>query len=261
VSFVTKKRRVNGVMEENNSQEEYTVDLGELLRIFLRRLRLIVLLTMAFGIIAFLVSKFFVTPLYTASTSLYVNNTRKTVVDSVNSGDLAASQLLAVTYVEMIKSYNVLSDVTKKINSMYEGRLKKELEVEDMASMISASPKNETEILAVYVTSPDPQLSTDIANVIAEVAPDKVKDFVEASSVKIIDQAIIPEKPSSPNVLRNTAIGAFAGLVLGLALAFFLEMFDTRVKSEDDLERMLDYPVIGVIPNIVEQEEENKAGA
>ena len=91
-------------MEENNSTQEYTIDLSELLRIFMRRLSLIIILTLSIGVIAFLVSKFFITPLYTASASMYVNNTRKTVVDSVNSGDLAASQSLAITYVEMIKS-------------------------------------------------------------------------------------------------------------------------------------------------------------
>lgn len=249
-------------MEENNSTEEYSIDLGELFRIFMRRIKLIILLTFALGVIAFLVSRYFITPLYTASTSMYVNNTRKTVVDSVNSGDLAAAQTLVLTYVEMIKSQKVLAEVVERINEMYEGILKEPLTTKDIEKMISASPKNETEILAIYITSPSPELSMDVANVIADVAPDKVKDYVEASSVKIIDRASLPDEPSSPNVLRNTAIGLFIGLVLGLALAFSLEMFDTRVKNEDDLERSFEYPIIGVIPNITDNtEEENKAGA
>lgn len=248
-------------MEENNSVGEYTIDLGELLGIFMRRIKLIILLTLAFGLIAFLVSRFFITPKYTAQTSLYVNNTRKTVVDSVNSSDLAASYSLVLTYVEMIKSRKVLSEVSDIINDMYGDKLKVPLEYDDLEKTISASSKNETEILAVYVTTSDPQLSMDIANTIAQVAPDKIKDFVEASSVKVIDQAILPDEPSSPNVMRNTAIGLFVGLVLGLGLVFCLEMFDTRVKSEDDLERAFEYPIIGVIPKIDEDTEEKKSGA
>lgn len=243
-----------GTMEEKNSLEE-TIDLRELLDIFLRRIKLILLLTFAIGVIAFLVSKFFITPLYTASATMYVNNTKKTVVDSVNTSDLTASQLLATTYVEMIKSDNVLAEVAQRVSEAYKDRLKEPLQAKDIRAMVSASPKNETEILAVYVQSPDPKLSMDITNEIVDVAPNKIKGFVEASSVKTIDEAILPEKPSSPNVIRNTLIGLFVGFVIGLGLAYLIEILDTRVKSEDDLEKMLDLPIIGVIPNIKETQE------
>lgn len=242
-------------MEEKNSLENDTIDLSEILGIFLRRIKLIIMFTIAVGVIAFLVSRFFITPLYTATASLYVNNTRKTVVDSINSSDMQASQLLVLTYIEMIESDNVLTEVAEEISEMYKDVLKEPLDSDDIRDMLTASAKNDTEILAVYITSPDPQLSSDIANKIIEIAPDKIKDFVEASSVKTIDYARLPEEPSSPNVKRNTAIGLFLGLVIGLALAYFLEIFDTRVKSEDDLEKMLEYPIIGVIPNISGNEE------
>jgi len=57
--------------------------------------------------------------------------------------------------------------------------------------------------------------------------------------------------PAKPRVKVNLAIGGFAGLLLGLALAFFLEYLDTSVKSIDEIERLLGVPVLAVVPKNV----------
>lgn len=64
----------------------------------------------------------------------------------------------------------------------------------------------------------------------------------------IRDPAEPPSFPSRPKILLNLFLGAVAGLVLGVAFAFFLEYLDTSVKTMDEVEKLLDLPVLAVIP-------------
>lgn len=73
----------------------------------------------------------------------------------------------------------------------------------------------------------------------------------KSSSVEIIDVAEPGIKPVRPNVPLNIALGIIVGLVVGIGLAFFIEYLDTSVKTIDDVERALQAPVLGVIPQNV----------
>lgn len=67
------------------------------------------------------------------------------------------------------------------------------------------------------------------------------------TNVMMLNPAVEPIEPSAPNVMRNLLVGLIAGIVLGLNIAFVVEVFDRRVRSEDDLGAELALPVIGVL--------------
>ncbi len=69
--------------------------------------------------------------------------------------------------------------------------------------------------------------------------------------MEVVDEARPDPKPVRPNVALNLILGAVFGLVMGLGLAFFIEYLDTSVKTIDDVERALQAPVLGVIPQNV----------
>jgi capsular exopolysaccharide synthesis family protein len=69
--------------------------------------------------------------------------------------------------------------------------------------------------------------------------------------VKIIDKAEVNSNPVRPNKAVNIILGVVVGLVVGFGLAFFIEYLDTSVKTIDDVERTLQSPVLGVIPQNV----------
>lgn len=73
------------------------------------------------------------------------------------------------------------------------------------------------------------------------------------SIVVVRDQATPSpaNKPVSPNVMLNVILGVIVGLIVGIGLAFFIEYLDTSVKTIDDVERALQAPVLGVIPQHV----------
>ncbi len=73
----------------------------------------------------------------------------------------------------------------------------------------------------------------------------------KASMVQIVDQAEASLRAVRPNIPLNIVLGAVVGLVMGVGLAFFIEYLDTSVKTIDDVERALQAPVLGVIPQNV----------
>src|SRR5258705_3302940 len=69
--------------------------------------------------------------------------------------------------------------------------------------------------------------------------------------VQIVDRGVQGSRPVRPNKPLNIALGIIIGLVVGVGLAFFIEYLDTSVKTIDDVERSLQAPVLGVIPQNV----------
>jgi len=68
------------------------------------------------------------------------------------------------------------------------------------------------------------------------------------SMVRVVSLAEPSLRPVRPNIPLNIVLGAVVGLVMGVGLAFFIEYLDTSVKTIDDVERALQSPVLGVIP-------------
>ena len=218
----------------------------ELIDIVLVHIKLILTITIAAGFLAFTISQFFIAPQYEASVKLFVNNSRAGQTDTTSISDLNASERLVNTYMEIVKSNTVLSKVADEI-VIDDSRT---YSVENLKKMVSTQAVKNTEIFYVKVTSSNPQHSQYIANQIAKDAPEEIMDFVEATSVKVIDHAALPNKQSSPNVGLNTAIGLLLGLVLSVLLVLVLDMLDVTVRSDDDIKLITEIPILGIIPSI-----------
>ena len=76
----------------------------------------------------------------------------------------------------------------------------------------------------------------------------RINEVMELGDIRVIDQALIPEAPIKPNKKLNLAIGGILGLMLGVMLVFFLEYMDNTIKNTEDVERILNLPILGVIP-------------
>ncbi len=227
----------------------------ELIDIVFDHIRLILVITVAAGLLAFIISQFLITPQYEASVKLFVNNSRAGQADTTSISDLNASERLVNTYMEIVKSNTVLSKVSK--NVVKSG---KEYSLEGLKSMVSTQAVKNTEIFYVKVTGENPNDVKLIANQIAIDAPGEIMSFVEATSVKVIDHASLPLNPTTPNVKLNTAIGLLLGLILSVLLVLLLDMLDNTVRTEDDIKAITDLPVLGVIPFIEKLDGNQKAG-
>jgi succinoglycan biosynthesis transport protein ExoP len=93
------------------------------------------------------------------------------------------------------------------------------------------------------------------------VARDKLKSRIieekvqaaipKTAIVQVIDRAEPEVNPVKPRKVMNIALGVFVGLAMGIGVAFFIEYLDTSVKTIDDVERAMQAPVLGVIPQNV----------
>ena len=234
----------------NTSNDIEQVDIKRMIEIVLERIVSIVIITIIFGMITFALSEFFITPKYESSITMYVNN-RKSTAEEISetktlSSDIVASQQLVPTYIEMIKSNNVLQEVCDVIKE----KTGEKFTVGKIKRMLNVEAVSNTEIIRVSVRTEQSVMSREIANTIASVAPDKIQKFIERSDVRIIDKAKLSTNPVSPNVRNNTILGALLGLVLSISFILLKELFDVRVKSADDLVARFNLPVLGTIPEI-----------
>jgi len=217
------------------------IDLQKLLMVYLRKAWILAIFVVAAALIGWYWTTQFVTPMYKASITVYVNSVKTDQqINSISSSSLATAQRLVLTYVNMINSDTVLEKVAEATD---EGITAKEIR-----SSLSAAQVDETELFDVIITHPDPEKAAHIANAVAAVAPGEIERFVEGSSAKIIDYAKVPAAPSSPNVMRNVVLSAFLGGVAAVAVITLQFLLDVRIKEEEDLQAMFDIPVLGQIP-------------
>ena len=75
-----------------------------------------------------------------------------------------------------------------------------------------------------------------------------ITDDIDVSNIRITEPAVTPLAPINPNKLKKMFLGVFLGLMIGIGLAFLLEYLDKTLRTEEDIRRHLDLPVLGVIP-------------
>lgn len=79
----------------------------------------------------------------------------------------------------------------------------------------------------------------------------EIREAVEPNDVRVIDPALIPDRPVAPRPLRNLALAAVLGLMLGVGAAFGRQALDTKIRSREDAEAVTGgLPVLGMIPRI-----------
>ncbi len=78
----------------------------------------------------------------------------------------------------------------------------------------------------------------------------KINEAMETADIRVVDYALVPKVPISPNYVKNILVGIFLGIFLGIGVAYALEFADTSLNSVEEVERRLNRPVIGIIPKI-----------
>ena len=220
---------------------EETIDLKEYFYIIKKRAWIIALITVLAMLASTIISFFVLSPVYETKTTLIVNTEQNNETNTITGDQLNVTQKLTLTYGEIIKSRSVIDEVIKS--------LKLDMSYENVSSMITVSPVKDTQIIAISVQDTDTERAADIANSIPKVFTKEVKRITKANSVEVIDKAIVAENPIKPNKVMNVAIAAVLGVMIGLFITFVLEYMDNKVKTPQDIEKHIDLPILGVVPN------------
>ena len=219
---------------------EETIDLSKLWLMIRKKIGLIIVLTLLITMFAGIFTFFFVEPEYRSTVAVFISDERKDAAASETINDINMYQKLVDTYAEIAKSRTVAEDVIKNLGE--------EMTVGELQSMISTSPKGNTQFLNLSVTSTDRELSYKMANQMARSLKVVSRELRGADIVQILDPANVPMSPSSPNVQLNLAIGFVLGMMISVFLVFVLEFMDKTVKDPDFITNDLKLPLLAAIP-------------
>ena len=229
---------------KKTNNRDYEIDLFALLGELARKWWLILLVTVLAAALMFGYTRFLVTPMYTSTVSFYVNNGQMTEDNKISNQDIIASQSLVETYIVILKYGATLDEV------IYDANL--DCTASELSRMISCAAINDTEVFQVSVTDPDPETATRIARSIARILPSKVSDVIEGSTVRIVREANVPTRPSSPNLKKNLVLAAAAGLLLSCAYVALRYLLDDRIRDAAQyVKEHYDYPILAAIPDLM----------
>ena len=220
------------------------VSLREYFLILEKRLWVVLFVTIISIIASGVVSYFVLVPEYQTFTTLMVGKPKEyqNYDQKLEYNELLLNQKLVTTYGEIVKSRVVTDEVIKN--------LKLDLTYKEFAEKVNVNLVKDTEIIKIEVTDTSPQLAAKMANETAQVFMKSVMDIMKVENIQVIDEAQVPELPIKPRPKLNMAIAGVLGLMVSIFLVFLLEYLDNTIKTPEDVQRYLELPVIGTIPNI-----------
>ncbi|ANW86030.1 CspC family polysaccharide chain length determinant protein [Streptococcus anginosus] len=227
---------------KNQDNQTVEIDVLSLVKTLWRRKFLIVVTAFVIAIIALGYSTFIIKPTYTSSTRIYVVNRQPGDNSTLTNQDLQAGSYLVKDYKEIILSQDVLAKVISD--------LKLNMQPSALAKKITVTVPTDTRIVSIAVSDGDAKEAARIANSLRQVAAEKIIAVTKVSDVTTLEEAEIPNAPSSPNIRRNTLIGFLAGGVLISVVILVVEVLDDRVKKPEDVEEALGITLLGVVPNM-----------
>ena len=223
---------------------EETISLKEIFQVIKKRFMMILSITLVAAILAAVVSYFVLTPTYQASSQFIVNQSTQEQNVQYNVNDIRANVELINTYNVIIKSPAILEDVINELGLTYS--------VGALSENIRVANENNSQVVTVTATDVHPAVAVDIANTTVKVFQDKIQEFMNVDNVSVLTEAQLSANPTpvSPNPPLNIAIAIVLGMMVGVGLAFLLEYLDNSITTEEDVEKHLGLPVLGVISEI-----------
>ncbi|MEZ7172911.1 YveK family protein [Sporosarcina sp. OR05] len=226
---------------------EETISLQDLFSTLKKRIVLIITTVMIAIGLAAIVSYFFLTPIYQASTQILVNQ-QKYEQNQFNTQEIQANLQLINTYNVIITSPAILTKVIEILDL--------ETTPVELKSKITVNSAQNSQVVNVTVQDTESFRAVDIANTTAEVFQNEIKQLMNVDNVNILSSAVNSENPTpvKPQKLLNIAIAAVVGLMIGVGLAFLLEYLDTTVKTEQDVEEIVGLPLLGIVSRLPDEE-------
>lgn len=232
---------------------EATIDLRELLGILVKRIKLIVLVPLIAIVVSAILSYFIITPIYEAKTELLVNKSEQAdKLGIISTNEIQSNLQLIETYNIVITSPRIMDLVAKKLGESQN--------TVELTEKIKVSAVKNSQVISITVEDPSQEKAVRIANTIASTFKDEIVKLMKVDNVQILTQAKVQQEldPVKPKPLLNMAIAFVVGLMTSVGLAFLLEYLDNSLKSEQDIEKHLEMPVLGTI-SIIEVDTESAA--
>jgi len=222
------------------------INIFELVHLLIRKLWILVISALVCASLAFCYSFFSLTPLYTSSATIYINNSSQNVYESkITSSDLSAAESLVNNVVAIIKSRSVL-------NLVYED-LGRTIKQDQLKNMLSAEVEVNTVMVKISVECDDPDDAKRIAASFVKCSQVRIEKIIVNSGVEVVDEPNLPKSTSFPNHKTYIILGLLAGFIVAAITIVIVDILDTRIDSAQDFQETFpDVTIIGIIPNMEE---------
>lgn len=224
--------------------EENTISLQEIAYALKKRWKLIALITIAATLVSAILSFFVIKPQYEAKAKLFIGKQETQENNAYNNSDVMMYQQLMKTYAELVKTSDLVTKAVKSANLDYNQN-----EIKGILNNLTATPSADTQILDLSFKGGSPKEVLKVTEAITNEFISESKELIPNGNVQVIQKPQLPEHPVSPNKKLNILIAFVLGFMVGVGIVLLMEYLDNTFKSREELEKTLDLPIIGAIPD------------
>ena len=221
----------------NPATDEIEIDLLEIFFVLKSKMLIILASMIVFGGIMFGYSTLLAQPVYQSTARMYIL-TQSTSLTSL--ADIQVGTNLTQDYKVMITSRTVVEQVIEN--------LQLDCTYGQMVQQISINNPTNTRIIELTIQDNIPEDAKLIVDEFVDVSREKISNIMVTDPPSVVDYGNMPVNPVSPNVMKNTIIGAALGAFLACAMVIVIFLMDDTVKNADDVEKYLGLNTLTSIP-------------
>ena len=213
------------------------LDLKEIFWIIWDKKKIVLAITAILVLIAAIYSFILQTPKYKSTTTVVLTMSEGENATAVTTTDVTLNQKLLGTYVDIVKRDMVIDKVIEKLQIA-------NLTSSQLKSDVTVSTKEDTYIIDITVSNENSEYAARIANEIGKVFSEEVSKMYKMNNIYILDSAKVNSTPYNVKPAKYIGIAFIAGIFISCAVIVIMNLFDTTVKSADEIEKALKVPVI-----------------
>ena len=222
--------------QQQPSDEVITLDLADLFYRLVSSWKMILCLALVFAAVCGVYTFYFVTPLYRATSIIYVLSPESVV----NLSSLQLGNALASDYIKVFDMWEVHEEVLSNLGLDYS--------YTQMRNMLSVTNTSGTRMLDISFTSSSPSEAAAAANEYARVASEYIHETMAVDKPNIMSVALEPANPISPNRVRNIALGFILGALTAVNIVVVRFLMDDKLKTTEDIRQYAGLATLAVVP-------------
>lgn len=228
------------------------ISLVGLLKLALRYIYILIAVALVAAILAFSYCSFIAKPKYSSTGSIVVTNgaiitdsevqtSTTTSAKKVSSSDISASLQLSNTIIDILNTNDIYKELADDLGDKYT--------YTDLMGRASVKRRNEdTLFIDASFTADTPEEAQTLVNGFLKLVPDYILRFIPNSTAAVTTTADTAVK-IYPQTSKTVFIAALAGALLSYAIIYILSIFNTTIKSEEDIKDNYNLTVLGSIPD------------
>lgn len=221
---------------ENNEE----IDIKRIIEIIFSKKLIITLIILLSVTLGYVYSYYYKKPEYKSSVTILLVADENKTDKSLTQTDVNLNNGLISTYSSIAKSSSILQKTIQNLNL--------DIPVSKLEPNVEAKQIDNTQFLEISVKNESPERAKNIANELAEVFTEQIKEIYNLQNISIVDKAETEENPCNINHMKDMIIFGFAGIVLSIIIVMIIYMFDDTVKDQKDIEKNIKLRTIGTLP-------------